>query len=479
MNKIKYILLLSGFLVFTTSCEGWLDLLPEDDLVSEEFWKSQQDVESVLSSSYGVLTSQVKTLLIWGELRGGLLSEGDNVRADGSRILRGDITDVNAYTNWSGMYRLINSANQIIKFAPPVVERDPSFSKEELDQILSEALFLRALSYFYLVRTFNEVPLVTEPYVSDEQNYYPAKSSEQELMASVISDLELALNGAETDFGSVEKNKGRVTEYAIHALLADAYLWMDDYNKAIQHCDFIINSGKYALLSEDNWFQNFYPGNSNSSIFEIQFLRRWGALSGIYETFSYRKNKEYTVNPRITEIFVPGDVRGLNATYKITNMEVWKHIGLNADDERGDLLNDNNFIVYRLADIMLLKAEALIQLQQFDEALDIINYLSERRGTGEILAEPVLNTMEDILLDERARELLGEGKYWFDLIRIGKRDNYRRKDKVISSLILNAAADAIPALSVKFQDPNSWYMPIRKDELQINQNLVQNPYYQK
>lgn len=478
MRNFKYVLLFSGILLFSSSCSDWLNLLPEDDLVSDEFWKSQEDVESVLASTYGVLAGEVKNLLFWGELRGGLLSGGRNVKSDASRILKGDITDENSFTNWSGLYKIINGSNQILEFAPPVVERDPSFSQVELKQILSEALFLRALSYFYLVRTFKEVPLVTEPYVSDEQNYYPEKSTEDALLNQIVIDLNQALDGATSSFGTTESNKGRAGIYAIHALLADVSLWMDNYSDALFHCNEIINSSNYAVLSADNWFQNFYPGNSNSSIFEIQFAKRWGYSSGLYETFSYLRNREYTINPRVIELFPENDVRGLNASYKITNLEIWKYIGINPDEERGDALNDNNFILYRLADIHLLKAEALIETLDFEGALDEINYLRGRRGITSTSADPSLNSFEDLLLDERSRELFAEGKHWFDLIRIGKRDNYRRKDKVISALILNAAADEIPSLSVKFRDPYSWYLPIKKEELQINQNLIQNPYYQ-
>ena len=100
-----------------------------------------------------------------------MLSEGRNVPSDASKILMGDITETNSLINWSSLYKVINGANQILEFAPQVVARDPSFSLLELNQILSEALFLRAISYFYLVRTFRDVPLILEPYVSDEQNY--------------------------------------------------------------------------------------------------------------------------------------------------------------------------------------------------------------------------------------------------------------------------------------------------------------------
>ena len=466
---------LSGFLF--NACSGWLELTPEDDLVSNEFWKSQKDVEAVLFNSYGQMANQVKTLLLWGELRGGLLSEGRSVPSDASKILRGDITDINSLIKWSGIYKVINGTNQILEYAPGVRDLDPSFTQPELKQVVSEALFLRALSYFYLVRTFREVPLILEPYISDDQDYYPEKSSEDIIVQQILTDLNQALDGAVESFESIEDTKGRATLYAIKALLADVYLWTDNYEAALVQCDDIINSNRYGLMGANSWYQNFYPGNSNSSIFEFQFSKKWNTAPGLYETFSYQKSKQYILNPRTIEIFSAEDVRGLNATYAIANLEIWKYIGINETEERGDALNDNNFIMYRLADILLLKAEALAELQRFDESLTVVNEIREKRNVEAITAEPSVNAFEDMILTERSRELAIEGKYWFDLIRIGKRDNYRNKQKVISALTLNASADAIPALTAKFQDPYSWYMPIHRDELQINNNLVQNPYY--
>ena len=478
MKKISTFILLIAIsgLVFT-ACTEWLELTPEDDLVSNEYWKSQQDVEAVLFNAYGQFASQVKTLLLWGELRGGLMSEGRSVPSDASKILRGDITETNSLIKWSGLYKVINGANQILAFAPDVRDLDPSFTQPEWKQIEAEALFLRSISYFYLVRSFREVPLILDPYTSDDQDYYPAKSGEAEIMDQILTDLTSAREGAAESFESIENTKGRATFYAVEALLADVYLWLDDYEAALVHCDGIINSGEFGLMGANSWFQNFYPGNSNSSILEIQFSKKWNTSSGLYETFSYKKSKQYIMNPRVVEMFDAGDVRGLNATYALANLEVWKYIGINETEEREDARNDNNFIIDRLADIYLLKAEALAESGRFDEALEAINTIREKRGVENLTAEPSIEAFEDLILQERARELAFEGKYWFDLIRIGKRDNYRNRHKVIAALTANASADAIPALTAKFQDPYSWYLPIYRDELQINNNLVQNPYY--
>jgi len=476
--KYKHILVALVFSFLLGACSDWLELYPEDSLVSEEYWKSGNDVEGIIANTYGLMARQVKTLLLWGELRGGLLSEGRNVPNDPSRIMAGDVTDLNGLSRWSNLYAVINGANQIIQNAPGVVQLDPSFTEADLNRALSEAYFLRALSYFYLVRVFKDVPLITTPYVTDDQDFFPVKEDEATVIAQILEDLEFVKDKAVPHYENLTDTKGRVTVYAVNALLADVYLWINNYDKTIENADAIINSGSYALLTDDLWFQNFYPGNSNSSILELQFSQRWNYNSNLYQTFSYSRNREYTVNPRALELFEETDVRGLGATFSDANLEVWKHVGINPEEERGDALNDNNFIVYRLADIILLKAEALIQLQRFDEAKEAINSVRERRGVAPIEPEPSVTSYEDMLLMERGRELAFEGKYWFDVLRMGKRDDYRRKQTVIDALVMNASADQILPLMSKFQDPNSWYLPIHRDELDKNTNLEQNPYYQ-
>ncbi len=121
--------------------------------------------------------------------------------------------------------------------------------------------------------------------------------------------------------------------------------------------------------------------------------------------------------------------------------------------------------------------EALAESGDFEGALELINEIRLRRNIEEATIEPSKVAYENFILEERARELVGEGKYWFDLIRIGQRDNCSRKEIVIENLVLNASAAEASGLRVKFQDPNSWYLPINKTELQNNTKLVQNPYY--
>ena len=91
-------------------------------------------------------------------------------------------------------------------------------------------------------------------------------------------------------------------------------------------------------------------------------------------------------------------------------------------------------------------------------------------------SSPVL--FEDAIMEERALELAFEGKRWFDLLRMGRRNNYARKDKLVEIIIKNVPSTQKRILSAKLTNPLGWYLPVYKAEIERNKNLVQNPYYQ-
>lgn len=126
-----------------------------------------------------------------------------------------------------------------------------------------------------------------------------------------------------------------------------------------------------------------------------------------------------------------------------------------------------------------MKAEALSQLGQYDDALEIINDLRIRAFVDPYSSvQETPQAFEDLIMEERAKELSYEGKRWFDLLRMGRRNSYERKDKLIEIIIENVPATQKRVLASKLSDPYGWYLPIYDNEIENNLNLVQNPYYQ-
>jgi len=124
-----------------------------------------------------------------------------------------------------------------------------------------------------------------------------------------------------------------------------------------------------------------------------------------------------------------------------------------------------------------MKAEALAQLERYNEALTIINEIRGRANVQPIA--PAFNRVafEDAILEERALEFAYEGKRWFDLLRMGRRNNYGRKSKLVEIIISNVPSTQKRILAAKLTNPLGWYLPVYENEIERNRNLVQNPYY--
>jgi hypothetical protein len=124
-----------------------------------------------------------------------------------------------------------------------------------------------------------------------------------------------------------------------------------------------------------------------------------------------------------------------------------------------------------------MKAEALSQLGNYEQAREIITEIRDRAGVGSIAIANSPTAFEDAILNERALELSYEGKRWFDLLRMGRRNNYARKDKLIEIIVSNVPSTQKRILATKLTNPNGWYLPIYEGEIERNKQLVQNPYY--
>lgn len=496
MKIKKYIICIISTILalLSASCSEWLDLYPENAQTTDQYWQTKEDVEAVVAAGYVKLQVSVDLLFVWGEIRGNgidiVRSTADNDIKAAQKLRDMDILPTNSYAKWDKMYQVINMANSVLKYAPLVVDRDASFSESQMRSYRAEALFQRALAYFYLVRTFREVPLILQPYVNDEQDFEIPKSTEELVLDQITADLEEALNSAKEFFPEVDNenpvySKGRATKWAIHALLADIHLWRGEYDACIRSCDAIINSNRVGLISGAQWFSNFYPGNSNESIFELQYDYSLNQTNAFIRWFNTDNKYSYsTVTLRLFEETKGlGDIRGDGASITQKNYRVWKYLGLYPDptataQRSTSTQNDQHYIIYRLADIYLMKAEAYAMTGDLFESNRLVARIRSRAGIQEVLTPPSGELeMLRLILDERGRELFAEGKRWFDMLRIARRDNYRYKDYFISEIIRVISLNKMAIVASKLTDPDSHFLPVHQEELNANSRLVQNPYY--
>ncbi|HPL06399.1 MAG TPA: RagB/SusD family nutrient uptake outer membrane protein, partial [Bacteroidales bacterium] len=167
-NKIPA-LLLPLLLMSFVSCSDWLNLLPEDSVPKQSYWKSKEDVVSALKGIYSSMLSSdlSQKIWLWGEIRADMITDGRSVNASLNLVRQGEISADNSLCNWSSFYTTINNCNILLRFAPEAYEKDESFTQRELESYLAQAVAVRALMYFYLVRTFGDVPFSLEAYVDD------------------------------------------------------------------------------------------------------------------------------------------------------------------------------------------------------------------------------------------------------------------------------------------------------------------------
>ncbi|WP_081197991.1 RagB/SusD family nutrient uptake outer membrane protein [Niastella yeongjuensis] len=482
-------------LVLLASCTKRLDQKPSDGIIREDYWKTKEQVKAAVIGCYGSMlgdptgdgTSLPELLFLWGELRADMVAPSLGTTAGQFEIMNVNTTSTNSIVNWRPVYRTINYCNTVTDFAPGVLQNDKTFTQEALDAYVAEAKTIRALLYFYLARSFGDVPLKLISTSSDEEITNTAKSSQQEVLDQVIKDLNEAETGAPLTYGSAAADKGRITRFTINTIQADVYLWMDKYAEAIAACDKVINSKRFGLISSSAaWFTTLYrTGNSNEGIFELQYDAQ--KLNTFYNLFAV-PGKQFIAANRVMDVVYTTDevnnlkdVRADGASVRATDGLIWKYVGKNSTDLTAQSDSYTHWFVYRYADVLLMKAEALAQLDRGAEALVLVNNIRTRaqalEGTN-IRPDPA-NKIEvsRFILEERAREFMFEGKRWYDVLRYVKRNNYAQLDYLLDMVAGIVPANTLRTTQTKLKDHNSHYFPIFEYELQTNKNLVQNPFY--
>lgn len=560
MKKILYSLLFAtGLMGGLSSCADFLEIEPQNEVLFENFWNEKADVDAMVFGCYARMQDDdvLSRMLIWGEFRSDNVTFGVNIENNGdlNNIMLENLRESNGYTTWDPLYAVINRCNTIIKFAPMVAERDLSFSEGELKATIAEMSALRDLCYFYLIRTFRDVPYTTVASTDDDQKFDLPATPFYDVLDSLILDLESVKGDAVVKYPEDKENyqTGRITQEAIYAMLCEMYLWKKDYANCIRYADLVIESKKkqeeerleklsgtkveaeeylmgYPLIpsgsrSGERIYGNAYTnifggGNSREGIFELTFdkLNTNMPANGIFESMYGSSNGGGLVKP---PTFIVEDIS--SKTFKVFNSKVdvrfYENIDLDgpvvlkgvADDANIDASNtDNiknssslysqgqnrcNFILYRLTDIMLLKAEALVQSMSSNsadslsvdnealrrDAFTLVNVVNKRSVCQPVLRDTLVYSnyttktqMEELVLLERQRELMFEGKRWFDLVRDAMRTNSTRR---LLTNVLQKYTSNTSVIQNKLLKMDAIFWPIHEDELKINKSLKQNPIY--
>jgi starch-binding outer membrane protein, SusD/RagB family len=494
-HKFLYTIFSFSLLLATSlSCTKRLDQKPPDGIIREDYWKTKEQVRAAVIGCYGSLlgnpgggVSIPEQLFLWGELRADMLAPSLGTFNAEYEIMNVNTSSSNAIVNWRPVYSTINYCNTVIDFAPGVLQNDKTFTQEALDAYVAEAKTIRALLYFYLARSFGDVPLKLRSTSSDKEIADIEKSPQQDVLNQVIKDLDDAASKAPLSYGNAASDKGRITRYTINTIQADVYLWMDKYAEAIAACDKVINSKRFGLIASGSaWFNTLYrTGNSSEGIFELQFDAQ--KLNTFYNIFAVSSKQFIAANRVMDQVYTTDDVGGLKdlradgASVRASDGLIWKYVGKNSTDLIAQSDSYTHWFVYRYADVLLMKAEALAQLNRGQEALQIVNVIRTRAQALEATnTHPDAASVTEVsrfILEERAREFMFEGKRWYDVLRYVKRNNYAQLDYLLDMVAGTVPANTVRTTQAKMKDHNSHYFPIYDYELQTNKNLVQNPFY--
>ena len=486
-NIIK--ILFSVVLVLTIySCEDFLDVKPVSQSIAvlnessdSILYKSASEVESALAGVYAGFRNEYFELdyFVNGDAQSDDAYAGAdnpaNFQIDDYNI---DATNSNVSRDWGYLYSIIGQANTVINNVDAVT--DPALTDARKQEIKSEASFIRAFMYFQLVQLWGDVPLQLEEIktISAEllpEIYpimFPPRTPMADVYKQIIADLEVALPGAKAS--SVDK--GFVTKGAVNAMLAKVYATQEpqDWQKVLNYCNDVINGG-YSLLPEyDQLWDNAHE-NSSEAIFEINYegtssSGNWGASMFIGMDW---KKFNIPSNDLVAAFDAENDV--IRKASSITFLDVsGKWSDIHWPQTSYPFINKyrinispspQNYIFLRLADILLLKAEALNETGDVGGAAALVNQIRSRVSLPNTSAGDQ-DAMRLAIEKERRLELAFEGHRWYDLKRTG------RAIEVINN------AKGVDGVSLGYTlNENKLLWPIPQSEIDKNTKLVQNPGY--
>ena len=538
------------------SCSDFLEIEPLNDIVLDKFWNEENDVENIVAGCYSGMQNRIliERMIVWGELRSDHLIGGtgvqDNINIQ--NILKENITANNVYTSWGEFYDIINRCNTVLHYSPLVAERDPNYTETELMATRAEVSAIRDLCYFYLIRTFRDVPYSTQPFLDELQQMAMPATKFDAVLDSLITDLENVKSYAVKTYPVSKTNYqcGRITQDAIHAMLAEMYLWKKDYANSVKYADMVIdaktqrfqneidnaggNSSSYKMFegypliydsyTTGNLYGNAYgtifgSGASRESILELIFADDNTRLANHGLSFLYGNQKTMPgivkpadfittdVSDASYKVFCDKyDTRNYENLYKMSASQygVAKYVcksGMvsissteitsSASPSYPEKYCHANWILYRLSDVMLLKAEALVQMVDGDAkteandsllraAYDIVSVINKRSNCATTYM-PITyanystkSQMENLVFEERARELMFEGKRWYDLVRRSLRDG---NTSYLVQQVTRKGSDNASVVQAKLAKMDAIFWPYNLDELKVNPYLVQNPAF--
>ena len=528
----KYILIGMGVFAMA-SCSNFLDESPMSEISQEQYFSAPKHAYAAVNQLYreGVKNlTEANSAYVGPKLMGGPFMSGffDNPSYKGQEnfLVQAQELALNAQTSaayldgiWDPCYSAIQKANLAIKNIPTT----PGLSDEERKQLLAEASFFRAFNYFYLVKSFGDVPLILDV---DSKDLQVPRTSSKLVYEQIVKDLQFAANEGGLKDLPMPKNGFRVSKGTVNTLLADVYLHMsgfpvqeNKYAEAAATARQIINSGNYHLIANGNktdksaynvmrtsdvedeyMYQVEYKAGIDENGWMATYSFPYGAVSWTGNPFQYSITCDvYLPRPEVLAIYDSNeDIRiqekqffhsSYNNNGTIMTFPKMPYLWYDANALFVTGQQDMDMKIYRYAEVLLIASEAIANAEGVTaEAADYLASVRARASkTGKTEAQIATALMAlskqqfiEEVWKERLREFPCEFKIWEDM---------QRTHKIMQTITSNTDPNFGKGV-ITFVDligaKNTWgktfaekdlLYPISANERQRNPSLTQNVGY--
>lgn len=466
----KHIFIIISIFIFASCNEEWLELEPSTSLTPSTAFQSFEDAEVALRGVYNNFWNSGSyygaDMFTYGDVKGDDVRTYEPAKRTGSQYRYIETPESSSSGFWSRPYIALLNTNAIIAEIDnlPVVTDEDQATK---DNLKGQALALRALLHFDLVRIYGRMPANGNP-ASDlgvalaNRVIAPSENLPRNTVAEIYQQVIQDFTDAIPLLTNQKVTDGTINSWAAKALLSRVYLYNEQPGLALPLAEDVINNGPYSLLAYDEYAASWGQGFANEGIFEIVFNAQTNAdregIGYLWEPSGYGALT-------LTDNFIalmdedPDDIRNsiiLEDSRDGRRGFVAKYPGKDGQSER-----INNPRIIRLAEVYLIAAEAALKADNQNAANNYIKALYDIRTNRD---NNVGNVDLDRILLERRKELVGEGHRFFDLMR--------------NSLPVIRTGDDHFALTMELQPTDHRAIqPIPQFEMNANDNMIQNSGY--
>ena len=457
MKKILKYAVLGMLSICSVAC-SFINVDPISEIPEDNMWKNQRDVNAGIAEIYASFRTALRSnYFSWGEMRSDNFVLYQELPSEFRNLILNQMTTDLVCTNWASLYKVISNTNFAIRNIPNADITDLALK----DDYLAQAYAMRGLCYFYAVRVWGAVPVYLEPIDNIANAVIKGRTPKNDVLRDVIiPDLEMA----ESLINPANVERKRISRAAIYCILADAQMWLGDYEAADATLDRFMSAYGSPAAPKSNSKYKFEPdivklknsfvnhlnnvagdnnptvdeyGEANEFIFVIHQKISEAGLNNyslIWNVLGCGMGQGSTVvlSPKLQAIYeasIGKDPMDKRLEYYLcgskSSMETYqvhKYMANGSSVNYQDVINcETAYPLYRFTDVVLMQAEIKAHLDKWQEALDLVQFILARAGVASKIAKvsdfSTRDEVIDYILDQKQIEQVGECKRWFDLVR--------------------------------------------------------------